>query len=164
MKILLLIRHAQSLQSSPEADFNRTLTEQGRRDAARMARLVKDKKMAPDALVTSAAKRAQETAVAMAAVWNYDPGRIRLEKDLYQSSFLGYDQIIGSVGDSCDRLALVGHNPVISRFVNSLTSFSSDFFPPCSVAAFRIHTKLWNDFQLAEKEFLFLEMPGEDRR
>jgi phosphohistidine phosphatase len=164
MKILLLIRHAQSLQSAPEADFNRTLTEQGRREAAGMARLVKDKKMAPDMLVASAAKRAQEPAAAMAAVWNYDTRKIRLEKDLYQSSFLGYDGIIAGIEDQYDRLALVGHNPVISRFAGSLTSFSSDFFPPCSVAAFRIHTKLWNDFQLAEKELLFLEMPQEDQR
>jgi phosphohistidine phosphatase len=159
MKILLLIRHAHSFQRASETDFNRPLSEQGRRDAASMAQVLQHKNIVPDMLVSSTAKRALETARAMASVWNYPPEKIRAEKDLYESSFLGYDDIIGSIEDKYDRIALIGHNPVIARFVNSLTPFSADRFPPCCVAAFRIHSRLWNDFQLAEKEFLFLESP-----
>lgn len=163
MKILLLIRHAHSFPGASETDLNRPLSAQGRRDAASMAQVLQHKNIVPDMLVASTAKRALETARAMASVWDYPPQKIRAEKGLYESSFLGYDDIIGSIADEYDRIALIGHNPVIVRFVNSLTSFSTDRFPPCSVAAFRIHTRLWNDFQLAEKEFLFLESPQDGK-
>ncbi|MFM7854987.1 MAG: SixA phosphatase family protein, partial [Flammeovirgaceae bacterium] len=62
MKKLYIIRHAKSSWDEPDlADFERPLSDRGKRDAPRMAKRLKEKRLTPDAVLTSPARRAKNT-------------------------------------------------------------------------------------------------------
>jgi phosphohistidine phosphatase len=56
-------------------------------------------------------------------------------------------------------VAVFSHNPGITEFANSLTNVRIDDMPTCSTFALSIDTNSWNDFESAEKKFLFFDYP-----
>ena len=72
MKTLYLVRHAKSYwgdQSTP--DFDRPLNQRGKKDAPFMGNILNDKKIKPDLIIASPAKRAKKTAIAIADTISY---------------------------------------------------------------------------------------------
>ena len=61
MKTLLLVRHSKSDWPEDMDDFDRPLTELGKTNAPKMARLLKDKSVEIDTFISSPAKRALHT-------------------------------------------------------------------------------------------------------
>ena len=62
MKTLLLVRHAKTHQAAiGEQDFDRKLTDRGKRNAVEIAAEVKKRKTKIDGFVSSPAKRAMQT-------------------------------------------------------------------------------------------------------
>ncbi|HRG10817.1 MAG TPA: histidine phosphatase family protein, partial [Cyclobacteriaceae bacterium] len=58
MKILYLIRHAKSSWDNPKLeDFDRPLNKRGQKDAPRMAKRLKEKRITPDIMLSSPAER-----------------------------------------------------------------------------------------------------------
>lgn len=160
MKTILLIRHAKSEKDlQPNKDFERALTDQGKEDAILMAERIKDKKLIPDLLVSSPAKRAHGTASRMARKWAYPEEKIQWVESLYEAEFSKYYEVVDEIPDTCNSVAIVGHNPGIGVFADSLTAFIIDHFPTCAIAAFSIQTSSWKNFRASEKEFLFLDTP-----
>jgi phosphohistidine phosphatase len=54
MKTLLLLRHAKSSRKFPDlSDLDRPLNHRGKRDAPRMGRLLKEKELVPDLVISS---------------------------------------------------------------------------------------------------------------
>jgi len=73
MKTLLILRHAKSSWKNPGlADHNRPLNKRGKRDAPRVGRLLRDKNLTPDLILSSTAKRALDTAEAAAESSGYE--------------------------------------------------------------------------------------------
>jgi phosphohistidine phosphatase len=63
MKILYLLRHAKSSWSNPElTDFQRPLNKQGKKDAPMMGKILANKGVKIDLLISSPAERAKKTA------------------------------------------------------------------------------------------------------
>src|SRR5215218_11506464 len=62
MKTLLILRHAKTQPDAPEGDHARELTERGHRNAAAMGAYIHNLTGAPDAIITSDATRARQTA------------------------------------------------------------------------------------------------------
>src|SRR5271155_3046479 len=58
---LLLLRHAKAAPQDPTRDYQRTLIERGRRDAALLGGYIAAQKRALDIVVHSGARRAEET-------------------------------------------------------------------------------------------------------
>src|SRR6478609_3696900 len=67
MKTLLIMRHAKTQPDAPNGDHARVLTDRGHRDATTMGRHIFTLVGVPDAIVTSDATRAHETAELIAA-------------------------------------------------------------------------------------------------
>ena len=160
MKQLLLIRHAKSDWSTPSlGDIDRPLNERGKRDAPVMAQRLLDKKIKIDAFIASPAKRAKKTASIFAKEYKRDKDEIIFKEELYAAAPIAFSEAIVKVSDKIDSIAIFSHNPGITDFANSLTESRIDNIPTCGIFAVKIHTKHWRDFQVAEKEFWFIDYP-----
>jgi phosphohistidine phosphatase len=160
MKTLFLIRHAKSVSHfSAASDFNRSLNEQGVKDAKEMAARLVKKNILIDQFVSSPALRARTTAEIFISQYNRKPEEILLVPELYQATSQTFDQVIAGLDDQFDRVAVFSHNPGITDYAAYLTDEHIDHLPTCSVFAATASVKSWKDFPLAEKTFLFFESP-----
>jgi phosphohistidine phosphatase len=114
------MRHAKSdWDADYGADHDRPLNERGRRSARVMGKLLAEKGLQPDLIVSSTALRARSTAMLAdeAGQWGSE---ILLDETLYGG---GTDAVIGAAASAPDvgRLMLVGHQPTWSMLVSALT-------------------------------------------
>lgn len=143
MKALLLLRHAKSSWKHPElADYDRPLNKRGKRDAIRMGRLLEKEDLIPDAILSSTAVRAQDTAAAVAKSCGY-AGRITVVKSLYMSGPEGYVEILRGLPDNLRVVLVVGHNPDLEEYLNILTK-QSQAMPTAALAFVKLRIKSWS--------------------
>ncbi len=120
MKTLLVLRHAKSDRSDDTLrDHDRPLAPRGEADAPRMGIALALLDAIPDAVLTSTAVRARETAHRVAAAMGYD-GKIVEQPNLYAASA---DTLLGHLrdGDDAATVLLVGHNPGLEELIGVLT-------------------------------------------
>jgi phosphohistidine phosphatase len=163
MKTLLLIRHAKSSwEDFSVPDFERPLNERGKNDAPRMARKIKDRSIKIDAFVSSPAKRAKKTAELFMKVFKEKEKNLIVIPSLYEAPIKTFFDVVYSLDDKFDTVAVFAHNPGITGFVNSLGCETVDNMPTCAIYAFSIKTKKWKDFGNSDKKFLFFDFPKKE--
>jgi phosphohistidine phosphatase len=149
MKTLLILRHAKSKPKDPDiSDHDRELDERGKDDALRMGKLLREKGLVPDFIMSSSALRARTTAEIVAEECEYKgEGKIALERSLYDAKPQDFMTIINRLHDKYDTVLLVGHNPTIEETVQTLTdSLDSDVvIPTCAIAHLSILIEKWSD-------------------
>jgi phosphohistidine phosphatase len=147
VKTILLVRHAKAEMAVPgERDIDRPLSERGHDDAQRMGKAVRAIQLAPDALVTSEAKRAQETAADLAKAMRFT-GTIRRERTLYDSSGEAWIAVLGQLPPSVEVAMVVGHSPGIEQAAALLVGANSRFLdcPAAAVVGFESGIGAWKD-------------------
>lgn len=120
MKTILLLRHAKSDWGNPSlVDFDRPLAKRGRKDAPRMGEVLAQFDHVPDAILSSPAKRARQTAELVVEACGYTKA-IQWQADFYGG---GSDELITSLQNlpqKVERPMLVGHNPTMEETVADL--------------------------------------------
>ncbi|MEI8073808.1 MAG: histidine phosphatase family protein [Bacteroidota bacterium] len=160
MKELLIIRHAKSSWSdSVIDDFDRPLNERGNSDAPRMAKLLFEKGIHIDALISSTANRAFSTATYFAKEFGFKKINIRSFDKLYHAPAHVFYDVIEDLDNHLNCIAIFAHNPGITDFVNSLSETKIDNMPTCGIFAVKVSIKNWDEFRDAEKNFWFFESP-----
>lgn len=161
MKTLYIIRHAKSSWAvSGQADFDRPLNERGKENATMMAERLKEKDIKIDAFISSTAKRAKKTCKAFCKVYDRDAEEIILRDELYHAPSHIYYDVVMATDNRYKRIAVFGHNPGISDFVNSLVSnVDVGDMPTCAVFAVQAEIDDWSEFGSADKKFLFFDYP-----
>ena len=160
MKTLILVRHAQSGFSGPsERDIDRKLTTTGKRDVTEMAKSLLSKEIIPKAFISSPARRAIQTASIFMETMGLRKEKLQIEPDLYEPVVKSFYNIIKSMPESIDSVIIFSHNPAITLFINELDCQPVFDLPPCGMYAIEIDTKDWDEFQIADKSFLFYEYP-----
>lgn len=158
MKTILLVRHAKTeSDSDTKKDFDRKLTETGHNEAATVAKRLVDRKVELDALVTSTAIRAKETAVHFQKA--YKGVAVAEKAELYNATPSAYYDVIKSLASDWKKVALFAHNPGITNMANDLGVAHIDNLPTAGVFAVSADITDWSDFAKAEKRFLFFEDP-----
>lgn len=158
MKELLVIRHAKSSWQNPwEDDFDRPLNDRGKRDAPFMASQLLQKEVSLDALVTSDANRAASTCAYFAA--SYPGVPLLKEPKLYQAGVKHFYEVIQSLPDSYQCVALFSHNTGLTDFVNKLSKVRVDIVPTCGIYAVKADIEHWADFKEGKKAFWFFDYP-----
>lgn len=158
MKELLVIRHAKSSWQNPwEDDFDRPLNDRGLKDAPFMAAEILKREVALDALVTSDANRAFSTCLLFAQV--YPEARVIKDARLYQASVKNFFEVIHSLSDDYQRVALFSHNTGLTDFVNRLTKVRVDIVPTCGIYGVKADIIRWADFKSGKKAFWFFDYP-----
>ena len=112
MKTLLLLRHAKSSWKQPEVhDHDRPLNKRGKKEAPKVGRYLKENDLVPDMILSSTARRAQDTARAVAEECGFEKP-VDLHQDLYLSDTACYLDILRCLpDDDAKRVLVVGHNP-----------------------------------------------------
>src|SRR5438105_4097768 len=101
-KTLLIMRHAKSSWKEAELDdHERPLNKRGRRAAPAMGQLLRENSLTPDAILSSTALRARQTAEAVAEACGF-AGEISYHAEFYHDAPEGYFEALarlpGGVG------------------------------------------------------------------
>lgn len=111
MPILSLLRHAKAAQPvAGQLDFDRGLTERGRKDVARMAHSVA--RAAPDLALVSSSVRTRETWEIVAREAGLAPG-LMTERALYLCRADAMVARLREIPDEFGSVVVVGHNPCL---------------------------------------------------
>lgn len=121
MKTLYILRHAKSDWSNSElADFDRPLNERGLEAAPLIGQIIYENQFQPDLIVSSPAKRAEQTAILVRAAAQIE-GEIQYDERVYEASSHRLLQIASEQDDKHESLMLVGHNPGFETLLKLLT-------------------------------------------
>ncbi|WP_024892030.1 SixA phosphatase family protein [Luteimonas huabeiensis] len=135
MRELILLRHAHAEAALPgQSDLDRPLSADGLAEAEAAARWLRDRRLVPDQVLCSPARRTRETLeVVLATVGYVDQ---RLESSIYEATPGALALLLERYRDT-ERVLLVGHNPGLERLAALLHSGQSGDYrgmPPAGVA------------------------------
>ncbi len=145
MLSLTLIRHAKSSWKDPTlSDFDRPLNKRGLNNAPLMGKVLRKSHAAFDRIVSSPAERAISTARLIAAELDYPEQRIQRLEELYDASTGQLLRSIQALDDADRRVALVAHNPGLTRLCNELSGENIENLPTCAVATIEFELDSWS--------------------
>ena len=161
MKTLYIIRHAKSSWANiDQTDFDRPLNERGKKDAPNMAKHLFDKNVNIDTLVTSTAVRAKNTCKIFATQFKITETNIILKPELYLAPVEVFYNVLMTLQNDVNNVAIFAHNPGITEFINDVQCGATlDNLPTTGVFALQIKTEQWQFFKEAKKEYLFFVAP-----
>ncbi len=146
MKNLLLMRHAKSSFKEGEMpDFERPLSKRGEKDAPRMGKLLKDKNLVPDLIISSTAVRASRTAEMVADKSGYK-GEVLYIQSLYLGEPEAYLEALRDLREENDNLQtvlVIGHNPGLESLLQMLTDHL-DCLPTSAIAHLKVPVRSWS--------------------
>lgn len=158
MKKLYLIRHAKSSWKDMALDdFDRPLNKRGKKNAPFMAKILKEKNILPDALISSPANRAKSTAKAFKVHLLPNKSIIYLES-LYHPSVYELENVINNIDDKYDTVFLFSHNPALNEFVEEHLGFE-DNIPTCGIVGIDFHCNKWEESIKSKKELTLFDYP-----
>jgi len=157
---LVLVRHAEAVDKGPDIrDLDRELTPGGFRNASLTGNLLKEKKILPDLIITSSAKRALITAEIIAEKTGYDPGKIIINDEVYEASVRTLLEVISQLHNEFQRVLIVGHNPSISYLAEYICNTEIGEFKPTSFAYFKRNVADWLSVDAKTCELLLFSSP-----
>jgi phosphohistidine phosphatase len=144
MKTILILRHAKSSwDNSNISDHDRPLNKRGKRDAPRMGRLIHDKDILPDLIISSTAKRATATAKAVVAACDYD-GEIEFTRSFYHADADAFVDRISSLPNQYEIVMVVSHNPGVEELLEDLTG-QWERMPTAALAQVDLSISNWSE-------------------
>ncbi|PPK97567.1 phosphohistidine phosphatase [Kineococcus xinjiangensis] len=119
MPTLVVVRHAKASNPPGVADLSRPLSPRGARDAAAAGRWIREHVAPPGLLLTSPARRTEETTAALLGQWDELPPVVEEER-IYEASLGDLIYLVRGLDEQAP-VVLVGHNPGLSALVEDLT-------------------------------------------
>jgi phosphohistidine phosphatase len=144
MKNLFLVRHAKSdwtYEGLP--DIDRPLNERGYRDAHYMSKHLHGKKYLPDAIITSPAIRAANTALIFARNLDFFENNLIINKSLYESTPEHFITQLAGISDEFKNVYVFAHNPTITKVVNILSNSTIENIPTCGIVCIEFNSTTW---------------------
>ncbi|HLG35676.1 MAG TPA: histidine phosphatase family protein [Bacteroidia bacterium] len=121
MKTLLLARHGTAEERREgENDFDRTLTEAGKKESAIAGKKLLSMNLIPEIIISSPAPRAFETAKIISGKIKYPKEKIRIEKVLYTGNVQQALKLLSQIPGTKQIVILCGHNPLLEEIFSSL--------------------------------------------
>jgi phosphohistidine phosphatase len=162
MKTLLLLRHAKAGQDDPALkDIDRPLNDRGENDARLIGKFIAGKKIRPDLVISSPAKRALQTVglVLKAAGLKLQP---TFDERIYENSAPRLLEVLSEIEEPAITAMLVGHNPGCEELFHALTGDASDL-PTASLACVELQVPKWSGARPGSGNFKWLVTPKELR-
>jgi phosphohistidine phosphatase len=140
---LLLLRHGKAETEPADDDFERDITDKGKRYTQRVAVWLQQHELVPDRVVSSPAKRALTSAQKCCKAMGSTADIIVRDERIYSGKDDDLLDVLSQHAADAGRLMLVGHNPALERLLNYLCRKSSRIggskvFSPATLA----HLKL----------------------
>jgi len=160
MKQLLLVRHGKAEPPKVDMkDYDRGLTRVGHQDAPEMANRFIEKGLVPQSLVSSPANRALTTAKHFAKTWNIDQAYLRTEASVYEANIAALLKVVNAFDNQYDRVALFGHNPGFTDFVNYLSNGDIYNIPTTGLVWIEFPFEDWSMVSQATGALLLFDYP-----
>jgi phosphohistidine phosphatase len=135
MKTLLILRHGKAQPDTPAGgDRVRKLTKRGRRDAAAMGAHILASTGTPDAIITSDAMRARQTAQLAAEALAFSQP-LTVEPSVYAADLSDLLAVVRAISDDVDTALLVGHNPGFEELTAALAGEDEEVTLPTAALA-----------------------------
>ena len=160
MKTLLILRHAKAQPDDPNGDWAREQTGRGRRNAAAIGAELLALVGRPDAIVTSDAARARQTAELVAEATGFDTP-LTLEPDVYGADLATLIRIVRGLPDEAGCVVLVGHNPGLEELTAALTNSDAAavHLPTAGLAHLEFAVARWDEVRPGRGRLLGLTTP-----
>jgi phosphohistidine phosphatase len=144
MKKLLLLRHAKSSwEDASLPDFERPLNERGLRAAPLIGKFMRERKIRPDLVICSPAKRTRETIALVLEAAGFET-EIRYDERIYEASLASLVEIVAQVEDDKAEIMLVGHNPGFENLLERLTG-ENERMPTAAFACIALDSEKWGE-------------------
>lgn len=164
MKSLYLTRHAKSSWKHPElSDHDRPLNKRGKANAPEMGERLKHKNVIPTLIISSTAKRAKKTAIAIAEAIDYPSDQIYLNNNLYHADKSEILDEIRALDDRNESIMIFGHNPGLTCFANAIANLSIDNIPTCGIIALQLNIEKWQDINWGCGSLFFYDYPKKSK-
>jgi phosphohistidine phosphatase len=155
VKRLLLLRHAKA-EGAAADDRKRALIERGRKDSARMGRLLREEAYVPDLVLCSDSTRTRETLDLILTELGAKP-QVKFPQELYLAEPELILSVILRTPAKCGALMVVGHNPGLEQCALALASAPlekklrkrydtmDEKFPTCALAVIDFEVAKWGE-------------------
>lgn len=159
MKKLILIRHAKSDWSNPlSEDFLRPLNKRGKKNAPLMAKVLKEKNIRPDLIISSPSIRTKQTLEYFIKELNYND-EVRFEESIYEAPYENLLKVIKDIPNIHKTVFLMGHNPGLCDLTNFLVDKSFENIPTCGVVEIDFDVKNWKDISKENSNLISFKYP-----
>ena len=165
MKTIILVRHAKSSwKDSSLKDFDRPLNKRGKRDAPLMGEKLKERKILPDLILSSPAKRAKKTATVIAKAIGYPENKIHYDDKMYHAGARALLEMVRNQEDRHEMIMLFGHNPDFNDLADMLLKQKPGYnIPTTGVCCIRFHVDSWRKVHEKKGETVFFDYPKRNR-
>jgi phosphohistidine phosphatase len=162
MKMLLLLRHAKSSWKDTEMpDHERPLNKRGKKEAPQAGKYLKEHDLVPDLILASTARRAHDTARAVAENSGFG-GDVELYQDLYMSEPSIYLDVLRCMPNAANRVLVVGHNPDVEDLLALLTDVK-EHMATSALAVISLPITTWEELtEATDARLVTLWSPRED--
>jgi len=161
MKTLYLLRHAKSSwKDSSLADDQRPLSKRGNKNAPQMGDYLARRGVSLDRVISSPATRALTTARLVVSALDYDLDAIVHEPRLYFRGSQIMLDVLRETDDAIASLMMVGHNPDMTSFVNSLCGYQTDNVPTCGLTTIEFDGR-WSEVDTGDGRLQDYKIPRE---
>ncbi|MBL0744054.1 SixA phosphatase family protein [Chryseolinea lacunae] len=143
---LYLLRHAESAEKQAgQSDKERSLTPRGMREAVVIGTYLYQQNINVDAVLTSVAERAQDTARYVANAMKIDLEKITITEEIYEASSRTFFQFLSALDDKFHTILIIGHNPVISYVAEYVTQSEIGDMATGGLATIKFNISSWKE-------------------
>ena len=158
MKKLFIIRHAKSDWDNPALDdYDRPLNKRGETSAPFMGKVLAEKGIKPDLIISSPALRAMTTAQLIAKEVGYEK-IITPNQYIYEAYVTALQEIVQYIYDDNDTVFLVGHNPGVSALAYMLCDLKESL-PTSAVVEINFDCNSWMEASKENSKLISYEYP-----
>jgi len=130
---LLLLRHGKAEKRIQGSDFDRPISDPGKRGAQRVATWIWRNDLMPDYVISSPAAYALETARKACKAMGMGPQGIVEDQRIYEATTNELLQILGDIPQTARRVLLVGHNPGLRKLLCYLGGEKDERLPKAAL-------------------------------
>ena len=141
-------------------DFDRPLNKRGKHDAPLMGKLLRDRDVKPDWIVSSPANRAQTTAKIIASEVGYPLNEIVLEPRIYEAYLEDVLNVIQCLPNEIETVFVFGHNPAFTYLVNYFNRGELIMnLPTCGIGCVESTTEEWSSIHPDNANLVSFDYP-----
>lgn len=147
MKKIIFIRHGKSSWESNVRDHDRVLIQRGVEDAHLIGENLKLAALIPDAIWSSTAARALQTAIIVSEYLDYNLETFIIKRELYTFNSTDLINEIRNCSNDIDSLMLFSHNHGLTDAVNQLGSIYFENVPTTGAVVIEFQTNRWDQLK-----------------
>ena len=156
MKKIYFIRHAKAVDEGEGSDFERDLSDRGKKDLALMCERLKKHEVGTDAIFSSPAKRCAKTAQKLAEA-------IKFKDELYGSQTHELLAFIREFDDKFQSAFIIAHNDAITEICELLSDAAIGNIPTCGIFCVEFDSG-FNELKEHGAKALFFDYPKKHKK